>query len=448
MEQQRPIAILGGGVAGLAAGFTAHSLGLPFRIFEKAGRTGGNCVTFSQDGFRFDSGAHRFHDREAAATGQLKRLLGNGFRRISVPSQIYYREMFLAFPFKMGDLAAKLGWPFLFRVAGEVLMSRLRLKDAAADFAAAEQRNYGRTMARLFLLNYSEKLWGMPCEQLAIEISGSRLAGLNLMTFLRETFLPASVSARHLEGPFYYPDDGIGAVSASLASGCGGMNIRTKSKISRVFHNGRSIRTVEINNGEKIACSAVVNTIPLDRFLRLLDPPPPPEVLHVAATLRFRQLALVALFLNRETVTSAATIYFPEPHFPFTRVCEPKNRSALMAPPGKTSLVAEIPYAAGDQFECMEDERLIEMVRSLLAGAGLITEHEVLGASVHRLADAYPVLEKGVENKRRQIFSYLRSFSNLKTIGRNGTFRYRHLHHLLPESARAVTELRLREKAL
>jgi len=435
-------------VAGLAAGFAARSLELPFRIFEKTGQAGGNCVTFSQDGFRFDSGAHRLHDRDAEATGQLELLLGKSLQLISVPSQVYHREMLLAFPFKMGDLATKLGWPFLLRAAGEVFFSRLRRKDAAADFAAAEERNYGKTLARLFLLNYSEKLWGLPGEQLAVEISGNRLAGLNLLTFLKGIFLPESSAARHLEGPFYYPDDGIGKVSESLAGGCGSMNIRTNAEISRVFHDGRRIQAVEINNNETFACAAAVNSIPLDRFLRLLDPPPPPEVLDAAASLRFRQLALAALFLNRETITRAATIYFPDPSFPFTRVYEPKNRSALMAPPGQTSLVAEIPYAAGDQYEHMEDERLIEMVRSQLVRIGLIAECEVIAAGVRRLADAYPVLEKGVEKKRHEIFLYLSGFENLKTIGRCGTFRYLHIHHLLPEAARAVAELRLREKTL
>ena len=100
----------------------------------------------------------------------------------------------------------------------------------------------------------------------------------------------------------------------------------------------------------------------------------------------------------------------------------------------------------GDQYEHMEDERLIEMVRSHLVRTGLIAERDVLAASVRRLADAYPVLEKGVEDKRREIFSYLRGFANLKAIGRSGTFRYLHIHHLLPEAARAVAELRLQGK--
>jgi protoporphyrinogen oxidase len=446
MGQQETIAILGGGVAGLAAGWTARSLGLPFRIFEKTGQTGGNCVTFSQDGFRFDSGAHRLHDRDAEATGQLRRLLGSRLQRIDVPSWIRHGEKFITFPFKVGDLAAKLGWPFLLRSAGEVLVSHLRRGNAAADFASAEERNYGRTLARLFLLNYSEKLWGLPCDRLAVEISGNRLAGLSVMALIRETLFPASAATRHLEGPFYYPDDGIGTVSAALADACGGANISTGADIRRVRHDGRRIRAVETGSGESVACSAVLSSIPLDRFLRLLAPPPPPEILAAAAALRFRQLALVAFFIDREAVTRAATIYFPDPRFPFTRVYEPRNRSSRMAPPGKTSLVAEIPYAPGDCYERMDDDTLIERVRCQLAGTGLIAERDVMAAVVRRLDDAYPVLEIGVDGKRREIFSYLGRFANLRVIGRNGTFSYLHIHQLLPRSARAVEELQ--EKAL
>ena len=446
MEQQKTIAILGGGVAGLAAGLAARDRGLPFRIFEKAGQTGGNCVTFNQDGFYFDSGAHRLHDRDAQASGQLERLLEGRLRRIRVPSRIYHRGKFLTFPFKMGDVAAKLGWPFLLKVAAEVLASHLRRKSATADFASAEERNYGRTLARLFLMNYSEKLWGLPCERLSVEISGNRLSGLNLMTFLREILLPARPSARHLEGSFYYPDGGIGKVSESLASDCGAANIRTHAEISRVLHDGRRIQAVEINHHETFACSALVSSIPLNRLPYLLDPPPPPAVLRAAASLRFRQLALVALFLNREAVTGAATIYFPDPAFPFTRVFEPKNRSALMSPPGMTSLIAEIPYSAGDPVENMADARLIEMVKGDLIKAGLIAAPDLLGASVRRLADAYPVLETGTESRRLEVFSFLREFTNLKTIGRCGTFRYLHIHNLLPEAALAVKDLGLLEK--
>jgi protoporphyrinogen oxidase len=446
VKQKGTIAILGGGVAGLAAGAMARGLGLPFRIFEKTGRTGGNCRTFRHGEFRFDSGAHRFHDQDAAATGQVRRLLKDRVRRVDVPSLIRFREASLTFPFTVGDLAARLGWPFLFKAAREVMAARWCRESGDPDFASRQTRKYGPTLARMFLLNYSEKLWGMPGERLSVETSGKRLQGLSLLTLLKETFFPPGDSSAHLEGAFYYPQGGIGDISDALADDCGEGHIHTGTEVTRVHHDCRRIHAVEVGHGETIPCSALVSTLPLDRFLRLLDPPPPVDVL-AASEFRYRQLALVAFFLGRETVTSAATVYFPERRFPFTRVYEPRNRSLRMAPLGKTSLVAEIPYFAGEALERMADERLIETARSALVEAGLIREREVDDACVRRLADAYPLLEKGVEDKRRKIFSYLDNFSNLKIIGRNGTFRYLHIHDLLPEAARAVKELRLEEMA-
>jgi protoporphyrinogen oxidase len=446
MKQREPIAILGGGVAGLAAGIAARGMGLSFLVFEKAGRTGGNCRTFRHGEFRFDSGAHRFHARDAAANQQLRLLLGERLRRVSVPSRLQYRDTCLAFPFTAGELAANLGWPFLFQTAGEILAARLSRPEKEPDFASRQARRYGPTVARMFLLNYSEKLWGLPGERLSAEIAGSRLQGLGALTILKERLLPANRFTSHLEGAFCYPDGGIGAVSDALAAGCGGGSIRSGAEVSRILHDRRAIRAVEINGGEVTPCSALVSTIPLDRFLRRLDPPPPADVL-AAASFRYRQLALVAFFLGRESVTTAATIYFPEPRFPFTRVSEPRNRWPQMAPPGQTSLLAEIPYFAGEAYERMADERLIEIARSSLVDAGLIEDRDILDACVRRLADAYPVLEKGVEDRRRKIFSYLGEFANLKVTGRNGSFHYLHIHNLLPEAARAVKELRFEEMA-
>ncbi len=446
MNTQAPLAVLGGGIAGLAVGLAARREGMPFGVFEKEKRTGGNCVTFQHEGFRFDSGAHRFHARDKAVNRQMEHLLGNRLRRMNVPSRIRYRDDYLVFPFVVGDVAAKLGWSFLFKAAGEILAARLRRSGPKPDFASRQKRKYGPSLAGLFLLNYSEKLWGLPGERMSTEIAGNRLQGLSAGTFLKETLLPANRFTAHLEGAFCYPDGGIGAISDALAAACGTDAVRTGAEVSRIRHDGRAVHAVEIKGGETFPCLAVVSTLPLDRFLRLLDPPPPDEVL-AAAGFRYRQLALVALFLDRESIMQAATLYFPEPQFPFTRVYEPRNRSSLMAPPGKTSLVAEIPYFAGEPFERMADDRLVDMVIARLADAGLMAKRDVLGACVRRLADAYPVLEKGVEDRRRVVMAYLGRFANLKASGRNGTFRYLHIHNLLADAGRVVSELRSRAAA-
>ena len=76
MSAEQHISILGGGLAGLAVGHFARKHGFTFRIYEAGDEVGGNCRTFCRGDFRFDSGAHRFHDKDAAITNEIRRLLG------------------------------------------------------------------------------------------------------------------------------------------------------------------------------------------------------------------------------------------------------------------------------------------------------------------------------------------------------------------------------------
>ena len=53
------LTILGGGPAGLAAGWYAREQGLNVQLFEAASTVGGNTRTLELGPFRYDTGAHR-----------------------------------------------------------------------------------------------------------------------------------------------------------------------------------------------------------------------------------------------------------------------------------------------------------------------------------------------------------------------------------------------------
>jgi protoporphyrinogen oxidase len=71
------ITILGGGVAGLAVAYYAQMQGVDHEIYDQAERGGGNAVTLNFENFYFDSGAHRFHDKDEEATRKSKKLWAN-----------------------------------------------------------------------------------------------------------------------------------------------------------------------------------------------------------------------------------------------------------------------------------------------------------------------------------------------------------------------------------
>lgn len=425
------ITILGGGPAGLAVGYFARKKNLSFKLYEAGGRTGGNAITLSHNGFRFDSGAHRFHDKDPEVTGEVKQLLGDDLARITAPSQIFTRGVFIDFPLTPFNLFLKLG-PFAFSKASlELLLARLESSDENISFEDFALRTYGKTIAQRFLLSYSEKLWGKPCSELSLNISGRRLKGLDLSTLMKEIFLGKRAKVDHLEGDFYYPRMGYGSIVDALAEECGTANLRCGARITRLRHRDGAIRAIEINGKEEIPVEEVLSTLPLPVLLNILDPPPQKSVLDKARDLTFRNLILVVVMLDRERVTGNASIYIPDPEIPFTRIYEPKNRSAAMAPEGMTSLCVEFPCAPGDDRWTLSDAELLKIVQENLQELGLIQDGELTDFVVHRMSHAYPVLELGFGSRVAELHETLEQFSNLKVVGRNGKFLYTHLHDML-----------------
>jgi protoporphyrinogen oxidase len=141
-----------------------------------------------------------------------------------------------------------------------------------------------------------------------------------------------------------------------------------------------------------------------------------------------------------ESVTKAATVYFPGRQFPFTRLYEAKNRNITMSPSGKTSVIVEIPCQEGDRFWTKKDDKLIRMVRSQLIDTGLIQENKILDAVVFRMKNAYPILELGFEEKVQGIFTFLKDFENLRISGRNGKFLYTHVHDMMQFGKEIIDE--------
>lgn len=425
------ITILGGGPAGLSAAWFAHKAGREFRLFEAGDRFGGNAITFQTGDFRYDSGAHRFHDQDAAITEEVKTLMGATLQKIGAPSQILYEGKFIDFPLTPLNLLRSLGFFRSLGAGADLLWARLFRSKGRGSFADQVLKTYGKGIAQPFLLDYSKKLWGREPEDLSPAISGKRLKGLNLKTFVLEALFGKAAKTTHIDGEFYYPQEGIGQLFEMMAADMGPASLETHSRITRLHHDGNTLQTLELNGNRTWPAGWVVSSLPLSLHFHLLDPPPPAELVALAKSMEFRQLLLVAIFIDRPQVTPNASLYFPEPQFDFTRVVESKNRSAQLAPPHQTVLVAEIPCAATDAIWEMDEAALIQKTGAQLAGTGLITPEEILGGAVHRIRNAYPILEWGFEDKVAPLVTYLSRFRNLRLAGRNAEFAYTHIHDLM-----------------
>ena len=444
--------ILGGGPAGLTTGYYAKKHGLlNFTIFEAGEHPGGNCRTLQIKGadcrfrvlqsgdFRFDTGAHRFHDKDPQVTEEVRTLLGNDLLRVAAPSEIFFEGTFYRFPLLLSDLTQKLETKTLLKIMWEQLHNNR--EKYAENFAAFAINQYGKTLAERFLLNYSEKLWGAPSHSLSTTIAGNRLKGLDLRSFLRSTVLGTPQNPNHLDGSFFYPRCGIGMISDKLCEFIGEGHIKLQHRISRLIHKSGRIERIVLNDDIEIQAATVINTLPLTLSIRMLEPPPPPELRAVADRIKYRHLMLCVFCLNRDVFSPNASLYFPDAAFPFTRLYEPKNRSTEMAPKGQTVIVLELPCYSDDAVWNMPEAALQTEVWEALQRVKPLFPEEVIHYQTYKLPFAYPVLEVGFEERVTRLVRYFETFENLYLTGRSSLFRYLHLHDLFKAGQEVIAKI-------
>ena len=443
--------ILGGGPAGLTTGYYARKHIVNFTIFEAGEHAGGNCRTLKIKGsdcksqvlqngdIRFDTGAHRFHDKDPQVTEEVRALLGNDLLRVDAPSEIFFKGKFYRFPLQPSDLTQKLETKTLLKIVWEQLHNNR--EKYAENFTEFAVNQYGKTLAECFLLNYSEKLWGQPPHNLSTAIAGNRLKGLDLRSFLRSAVLGTPQNPNHLDGSFFYPRHGIGMISDKLCDFIGKKHIKLKHRVSRLIHTDGRIERIVLNDDIEIQAATVINTLPLTLSIRMLEPPPPPELCAIADRIKYRHLILCVYCLNRDAFSPNASLYFPGEEFPFTRLYEPKNRSPEMAPKGQTVIVLEIPCYSDDAVWNMPEAALKTEVWDALRRVKPLFPEEVIHDQIYKLPFAYPVLEVGFEENVEQLVAYFERFENLHLTGRSSLFRYLHLHDLFKAGEGVIEQI-------
>jgi protoporphyrinogen oxidase len=428
-SDQRPaLTILGGGPAGLALAYYANRAGIPFTLFERSEALGGLCRTFEHAGHRYDSGAHRFHDRDPEVTADVRQLMGDELIAVDAPSKIYDRGRFIDFPpTPLNLISSGLRLREAVSIGLDVVRSRRKRRPLVsfADFAIAQ---FGEILARRILLDYSEKLWGLPADQLSPDVATRRLHGMTLSSLMLEFFLPSRKTA-HIDGSFLYPRRGYGAIVERLEEALPAGSIRRGCEINGLDCDGGRIRRIRFSDAAPFAPGdRVVSTLPLTLLARLLGDTLPERARAAAAGLRFRQIRLFFIRLNRAQVSSSASLYIPDPRWCVSRLYEPKNRSRAMAPERETALVVEVPGFANDPIHSMRDEDLARRVIDELGQIGIIDPAEVIDWRHHLLRNAYPVYSLNYADALREIREALAPIQNLDLIGRGGRFFYSHLH--------------------
>ena len=422
--------ILGAGPAGLSIGYYAKKKNIPFIINESSNQVGGNCRTIKNGDFKFDTGAHRFHDKIPTVTQEIKELMGDELLIVKSPSKIYKDGTMIDFPINFSSLLQSLSLGQICDILIENLFKRSSNGSMEKNFKNRAYHTYGKTLSNLFLINYTEKLWGRSADLLQEDVAGDRLKNLDLPSIIKQKILGFN-KYKNLDGSFFYPQNGFGSIFESMANHIGFDKINTGTPVKKIMHEKGKITGLVCGNSKITDPEMVISSLPIDKTIHLMDPVPPNEILLAVNEIGYRNIKICVLFLNTPFFSKNASIYFPDRKLNFTRIYEPKNRSAHMAPMDKTCIVIECPYDSGDRLSSMRKDEFYEMIRNDLLNEKLIKKDQIIDYDIFDMNNAYPILDINIKEKKKSILSYLHTFENMYLIGRNAEFKYLHTHDII-----------------
>src|SRR3954469_4944813 len=125
---EKPVAVLGGGPAGLTAGYLLAKEGRPVLGFEAEDQVGGIAKTEVSDGYRFDLGGHRFFTKSKEVDALWHEVMKEEFLLRPRMSRIFWNGRFLDYPLNGTDVIKKLGPVELTRATMSYFAASMRPK--------------------------------------------------------------------------------------------------------------------------------------------------------------------------------------------------------------------------------------------------------------------------------------------------------------------------------
>lgn len=434
MTADHPVVIIGAGPAGLAAAHALVENDIRPIVLEKSARVGGLARTETYKGYRFDMGGHRFYTRVDAVRRLWEDMAGEDFLTVRRLSRIHYRGRFFDYPLDLLNTLSNLGFLESSLLLLSYVQAQLRSHRHEESFEQWVTNRFGRRLYELFFKAYTEKVWGIPCDQIGAEWAAQRIKGLSLRAAVANAVW-GSDGAKSLIREFQYPTLGPSMMwerfERSVAS-CGGQVSHEADVLSLEWKDGR-VRAIMVSTGEAVRrerVGSVISSMALPDLITRLRPRPPDDVLQAAEGLRHRDFILVGLIVNRPRLFRDNWIYVHSPEVRVGRVQNFGNWSAAMVPdPSTSGLGMEYFCTEGDDLWLLPDGDLVSLAASELAALGLAEHGEVEDGVVFRQRQAYPVYDQGYVEHLHVIRRFLTTLPNLQTIGRNGMHRYNNMDH-------------------
>ena len=450
------VAIIGAGPAGLTAGYLLTKQGKTVAIIEKDETyVGGISRTVEHEGYRFDIGGHRFFSKSQAVVDLWNEILPDDFIQRPRMSRIYYEGKFYSYPLRAFEALGNLG--ILRSTACMVSYLRYKLfpiKDVKS-FEDWTTNQFGKKLYSIFFKTYTEKVWGMPCDEMSADWAAQRIKGLSLWSAVTDGLKRSlglnkkpndGQEVKTLLETFRYPRLGPGMMWKRCTEKVieNGGEVQMNTKVVQVNREGMRVTSIDLeswdpnadpadksgNKTTRYEADEFVNTMAMRDLLRCMQPPPPQEVLDAADKLSYRDFMIVTLVLDEKDPFPDNWIYIHSSDIKCGRIQNFRAWSPEMLPDQNTASIGmEYFCQDGDDLWNMEDDDLTALASRELEELGLASASNVIGSAIIRQPKAYPVYDEEYQGALAVIRGWMEKLENFQTVGRNGLHRYNNQDH-------------------
>lgn len=440
-KKNKRVVIIGAGPAGLTAAYELCKENVESVVLEKDSVVGGISRTVNYKGFLFDIGGHRFFTKVKAVDEMWREVLGEEkFLKRSRLSRIYYNKKFFYYPLKATNALLGLGILNSVMMVGSYIKAQMFPIKREVSFEDWIINRFGKRLFETFFKTYTEKVWGIPCDQISADWAAQRIKGLSLIETVKNALLTARSTEKNeviktLIDSFDYPEKGPGQLWEIVAESIQnrGSELKMNSNVQAVRWGDGGVKAVEIeSNGQKETISGTdfISSMPIQELVRKLKPQPPRKVLDAAEKLAYRDFLTVSLIIDKPDLFEDNWIYIHDAEVKVGRIQNFKNWSPSMVPdPEKTCLGLEYFCFEGDGLWTTPDDELIALATREVAKLGLADARDVEDGAVVRMPKAYPVYDAFYSQAVDTIRAFIGGFGNVYLVGRNGMHKYNNQDH-------------------
>ena len=504
----RTAIIIGAGPAGLTAAYELlKRTDIKPVILEKSGDIGGISKTINYKGNRMDIGGHRFfsksdrvmkwwlnimpikalEDNYTTITYQRKhRTLKQDETHLHANaddkkvmlirrrlSRIYFLRIFFNYPIQLSiDTLRKLGLIRTIRILLSYLYAQLVPRKPEASLEDFMINRFGRELYLLFFKDYTEKVWGVPCNEISAEWGAQRIKGVSIskaiqhaaqMVFKKKKNT-GDISQKDTETSlieqFLYPALGPGQLWEEVARQIeilGGTILMHQDVKEILIEDGNVTGVVAANSqtGETFRHEGqyLFSTMPVQELIAGMNGSVPADVKEIAEGLQYRDFITVGVLLEPPSAGEMKSgelkpfdlkdtwIYIQEKDVKVGRLQLFNNWSPYMVnKPGNFWIGMEYFCNKGDDFWSLTDEEIKRNAIEELEKMGLASVDNVLDSTVQRVEKTYPAYF-GTYNQFDKIRAFVDRFENLFLVGRNGMHKYNNADHSMLTAMTAVDNI-------